>query len=83
MESTVAVQTNGFGFSFQAARNSCIAVVSSSTLKNESRRMRFRRAPLGAQRCIWTVAYLNSTASTASKRNAVDMGLSRLAADAL
>ena len=40
MESTVAVQTNGFGFSFQAVRNSLMAATRSSTLRNESRRMR-------------------------------------------
>ena len=40
MESTVAVQTNGLGFSFQAARNSLIAVTRSWTLKNEWRRIR-------------------------------------------
>ena len=35
-------------------------------------------------RAAWRAeAYLNSTVSTASKRNEVDMGLSRLAADAL
>ena len=39
MDSTVAVQTNGLGFSFHAARNS-LACCSSSTLKNESRRIR-------------------------------------------
>ena len=40
MDSTVTVQRNGFGFSFQAARNSLIAAMRSLTLKNESRRMR-------------------------------------------
>jgi hypothetical protein len=40
MESTVAVQTKGFGFSFQAAKNSAIACCSSATLPNEPRRMR-------------------------------------------
>ena len=33
MESTVAVQTKGLGFSFHAARNSLMAAISSSTLK--------------------------------------------------
>jgi hypothetical protein len=32
-----------------------------------------RRAPLGARRRMWTVAYSHSTVSTASKRNEVDM----------
>ena len=40
MDSTVAVHTNGFGFSFQAAKNSAIACCSSATLPNEPRRMR-------------------------------------------
>jgi len=40
MDSTVAVQTKGLGFSFQTARNSSIAATRSSTLRNESRRMR-------------------------------------------
>src|ERR1700687_5190978 len=40
MDSTVAVQTKGFGFSFHAARNSAIACFSSETLLNEPRRMR-------------------------------------------
>lgn len=39
MDSTVAVQTKGLGFSFQAARNSLIAAIKSSTLKKESRRI--------------------------------------------
>ena len=38
MESTVAVQTKGRGFSFHAAV--VMAATSSSTLKKESRRMR-------------------------------------------
>ena len=37
MESRVAVQTKGLGFSFQAARKSSIAATRSSTLRNESR----------------------------------------------
>ena len=40
MASTVAVQTNSFGLSFQAVRNSLMAMIRSSTLRNESRRMR-------------------------------------------
>src|SRR6266403_1164870 len=40
MDSTVAVQTKGFGFSFQAARNSVIAFSRSSTLPKEPRRIR-------------------------------------------
>src|SRR5882762_1435271 len=40
MDCTVAVQTNGFGFSFQAARNSVIAFSRSSTLPKEPRRIR-------------------------------------------
>src|SRR5207244_645197 len=39
MESTVAVQTKGLGFSFHAARNSSIACLSSGTLPKESRRI--------------------------------------------
>src|SRR5207237_10248548 len=39
MDSTVAVQINGSGFSFQAARNSLMAAIRSSTLKKESRRI--------------------------------------------
>src|ERR1700756_5378131 len=40
MDSTVAVQIKGFGFLFQAARNSVIAFSRSSTLRKEPRRMR-------------------------------------------
>jgi hypothetical protein len=39
MESTVAVHRNGFGFSFQAARNSSMALFRSSTLPNDPRRI--------------------------------------------
>jgi hypothetical protein len=35
MDSTVAVHTKGFGFSFQASRNSVMASFRSSTLPNE------------------------------------------------
>jgi hypothetical protein len=40
MESTVAVQTNGFGLPFQDARNSSIAVFRSAALRKEPRRIR-------------------------------------------
>ena len=40
MESTVAVQINGLGASFEAARNSWMAAIRSSTLQKESRRIR-------------------------------------------
>src|SRR6266542_1399088 len=40
MDSTVAVQTKGLGWSFHKARNSAMAFYRSSTLLNESRRTR-------------------------------------------
>src|SRR6266851_4718867 len=39
-DSTVAYQTKGLGFSFQASRNSPIAAIKSGTLGKESRRIR-------------------------------------------
>ena len=41
IDSTVAVQTKGFGFSFQTARNSVIGFSRSSTLRKEPRRIRW------------------------------------------
>src|SRR5258708_27944948 len=42
MDSTVVVQTNGLGCSFQASRNSPIAFCKSSTLLNDPRRTRLQ-----------------------------------------
>ena len=42
IDSTVAVQTKGLGFSFQASRNSRMAFCKSSTLKNAPRRIHWR-----------------------------------------
>src|SRR5215510_4539182 len=41
MDSTVAVQTNGFGSWFQAARNASMDAFRSSTLRNTPRRIAF------------------------------------------
>ncbi len=42
MDSTVAVQTKGLGFSFQAGKNSSMAWRRSATLANEPRRILLR-----------------------------------------
>jgi hypothetical protein len=45
MESAVAVHPKGFWSSFHAARKSSIAAITSSTLRNESRRIRLLGEP--------------------------------------